>query len=383
MGQSALPSGFYTGPDGRPRMNITGTSDALDLTGLESGQVLTVPQGALDLAPTVANAMRLGLVGPDGQTTGTWSSPIDQSEVVGVPLPPAGVAQPSFGVGSLEDQSFYVSPGVITSSYQRGVAMLTDGNLPWSERIVGGVAATAMAPMMLAEETGRAFMNVPYYGSQIGQNAAELSLATTTEDRVVPALKLVQNASAGFLGASVVLPSELGAAFPDRAAGAAESSWEAALNSYEEGAATSAPMGPRLQLDAPMPHPAGQQYALSPGNALSFVTADPIVLAGGTRIYRVVDDIAPSNGSWWSLTLPESRSVVRGGLAVRSEWNQATQYVEHVLPEGGLPAWVGPASSQTARDGVSSLVLNGGATQLFIPTSRTSIPANLIRRPFP
>jgi hypothetical protein len=102
------------------------------------------------------------------------------------------------------DNSYYVAPGFITSSYNQGVAMMNNG--PWYDRVIGGVAATAMAPMMLLEETGRALMNVPYHSSQLGQNAAQFSLATDNDQRVVAGLNFVSNTSAAFLGAMAVVP---------------------------------------------------------------------------------------------------------------------------------------------------------------------------------
>jgi len=45
--------------------------------------------GLVDLSPTRVNAMRLGLMGPNGQTEGVWVSPMDLRPLpVGTPLPP-------------------------------------------------------------------------------------------------------------------------------------------------------------------------------------------------------------------------------------------------------------------------------------------------------
>jgi len=51
----------------------------------------------IDLAPTMENAVRRGLIGPDGQTGGVWTSPVTTSAVVGIPLPPLGSSVPLGG----------------------------------------------------------------------------------------------------------------------------------------------------------------------------------------------------------------------------------------------------------------------------------------------
>jgi hypothetical protein len=133
----------------------------------------------------------------DAMQVGAWSG--RTSQVIATP-------SAATNYGPELDHSYYVKPGFITSSYQQGVAMMSSRNAPWYDRVIGGVAATAMAPMMLIEETGRAMMNVPYYGRQAGQNAAQFVLADSTEGRVVAALNFVSNASAGILGAGAIVP---------------------------------------------------------------------------------------------------------------------------------------------------------------------------------
>ncbi|QPF74663.1 LysM peptidoglycan-binding domain-containing protein [Roseateles sp. DAIF2] len=107
------------------------------------------------------------------------------------------------------DHSGYVNPGLVSSSYQRAVGMMTDRNAAWYDRLIGGVAATAMAPTMLAEEAGRGLLNVPYYARQAGQYAAQFKLATTTEGRVVAGLNFLSSGSAAFVGTAPVIPSSV------------------------------------------------------------------------------------------------------------------------------------------------------------------------------
>lgn len=90
------------------------------------------PAGNMDMAPTKANAIRLGLMSPDGQTDGTWASPVTQDQVVGYPLPPLGTA------GGLK------SPGAL--GYVGGAAeMLLGGTYNQGVRIVGGLASLPYA----------------------------------------------------------------------------------------------------------------------------------------------------------------------------------------------------------------------------------------------
>jgi hypothetical protein len=110
---------------------------------------------------------------------------------------------------TLIDQNYYVAPGLISTSYNQGVAMFSNDQLPWYERGIGLVASTAMAPMMLLEETGRALLNVPYHGRQAGFNAAQFAQANNNEQRIVAGLKFVNNASAGFLGGLAVVPGSV------------------------------------------------------------------------------------------------------------------------------------------------------------------------------
>ena len=64
--------------------------------------------GNVDMSPTIANTARLGLMGPDGQTEGTWASPVSMINPVGVPLPPFGSGAASVSWRT-NDQAYYSS----------------------------------------------------------------------------------------------------------------------------------------------------------------------------------------------------------------------------------------------------------------------------------
>jgi hypothetical protein len=195
--------------------------------GLQIGQVLTLPDDisegnlraggrligadtsirAQEAAAAAATAAADDQARYDAMRVGAWSGRTSQAAGVGAAMGGAGggAGGQSFAPGT--DNSYYVPPGFITSSYNQGVAMMSNG--PWYDRVIGGVAATVMAPMMLLEETGRASMNVPFYGNQIGQNAAQFALATEKDQRVIAGLNFVSNTSAGLLGGLAVVPGSV------------------------------------------------------------------------------------------------------------------------------------------------------------------------------
>jgi hypothetical protein len=96
--------------------------------------------GLEDLSPTKANAMRLGLMGPDGQTEGAWSSPVTRANVVGVPLPPFGDIQNSGPTMGYADQMSHVGQFLATGAI--GAAEVVGGGIyNYGVRLVGGAAS--------------------------------------------------------------------------------------------------------------------------------------------------------------------------------------------------------------------------------------------------
>jgi hypothetical protein len=104
--------------------------------------------GAADMAPTKANAMRLGLMGPDGQTEGTWSSPVAQSNVVGVPLSPLGSSVMGPSLPELDGMSYGEQMrnvgkffGDIGMGAARGLVNVVPETLAFGYRMTGYAAA--------------------------------------------------------------------------------------------------------------------------------------------------------------------------------------------------------------------------------------------------
>jgi hypothetical protein len=77
---------------------------------------------------------------------------MNEGRAVGTPLPPwsTGASQ---NLPEL-DRSGYNAPFFTASAYHQATSMMLDGNAPWYDRVIGGVAATAMVPNML-EHAGR------------------------------------------------------------------------------------------------------------------------------------------------------------------------------------------------------------------------------------
>ncbi|WP_426303944.1 LysM peptidoglycan-binding domain-containing protein [Acidovorax facilis] len=101
-GYSGMGSGSQRDANIAHMLNLSNEPEAMGFEApLGAGSV-----GVVDMAPTKANAVRLGLLGPDGQTDGAWSASVTESNVVGVPLPPfdSDASSPSWRVG---DQVFY------------------------------------------------------------------------------------------------------------------------------------------------------------------------------------------------------------------------------------------------------------------------------------
>ncbi|WP_242508764.1 hypothetical protein [Rhodocyclus purpureus] len=98
---------------------------------------------------------------------------------------------------------------------------------------------------------------------------------------------------------------------------------------------------------------------------------EPIELAEGSKIYRVIDGESNPNGSYWITTDPRTMSEAqwRSGSAVKGEWNGDGAFVEYEVPKGGMKAWSGEAAPQISSDGVN--MLSGGGNQIWVPPSST------------
>lgn len=115
----------------------------------------------------------------------------------------------------------------------------------------------------------------------------------------------------------------------------------------------------------------------------TFVAAEPVELAPGTKLYRLVDEKNPDAGGFWALKLPDSKTRWRRDYAVKDSWNDDGYYVEHVVGPEGLKAWKGPAAGQRyQKHNGKNFYLSGGEVQLFItPGSVDTAPPQLTEWP--
>ena len=71
-------------------------------------------------------------------------------------------------------------------------------------------------------------------------------------------------------------------------------------------------------------------------------------------------------GSYWTQTLPATRSKWRNEFAVKTNWNTNGKYVEYTVPEGpGLNVWRGETAAQAIRG--TDYYLPGGGQQIWMP----------------
>jgi hypothetical protein len=98
-------------------------------------------------------------------------------------------------------------------------------------------------------------------------------------------------------------------------------------------------------------------------------TMRPVWLRPGTKIYRIVDGESALDGLFWSYRLPKGGREWREGFAVLEPWNGNGQYVELIVPEGGLWIWEGKTASQIEQDAdlaTFGQYLHGGETQVLV-----------------
>ena len=99
----------------------------------------------------------------------------------------------------------------------------------------------------------------------------------------------------------------------------------------------------------------------------NFLDADPSIIPEGTKIYRIVDEMADDGGSWWAFGLPKSKTEWRRDYAIKDSWNDDGYYVEYTVLKGGLKAWTGKAAGQQYhKKGEEQFYLPGGKEQIYV-----------------
>jgi hypothetical protein len=131
-------------------------------------------------------------------------------------------------------------------------------------------------------------------------------------------------------------------------------------------------MKPKWALTGSMPFPAATSYkhvtgwpSLLDDHVKTFSGEIRAVhLPPGTKIRRVIGSKGRNTGPCWLYELPKDGPSWRKDFAVLSRWSANGEYIELVVPEGGLRVWEGTVASQF--DEQSGQVLFGGDVQLVV-----------------
>jgi hypothetical protein len=104
----------------------------------------------------------------------------------------------------------------------------------------------------------------------------------------------------------------------------------------------------------------------------TFHTMNPVTIAPGTKLYRIVDPKSKDNSICW-MTETEFKKLKSKGdwrrrFAVWANWNSNGEFVTYTVPSGpGLNVWEGITASQRIKG--TNYVLEGGAVQLVVDPS--------------
>ena len=180
---------------------------------------------------------------------------------------------------------------------------------------------------------------------------------------------LVGMAGGGGAGGAVAGIQAMGASVPTQPP-ATTTSPQATAEMQQDGTIkTSAPPGtplPPVTLTSPgFPDLPAKQTP-------NFSTAQPVDLAPGTILYRVMSNPAGALGSYWTPTPPASEAQWRADSAV-GNWNAGLLMAAVQVPPGGLKAWMGAASPMGGQP--------GGGTQLWSPAGSV-LPGQLQPAPW-
>lgn len=167
---------------------------------------------------------------------------------------------------------------------------------------------------------------------------------------------LIGMAGGGGAGSAVVGVQAMGASVPMQDPASSSSSQPQAQLQQDGTIQTSAAPGGRLP-----PNTLSQAGwpDLPADQAPNFQSAQPVNLPPNTKLYRVIGDSNAPDGSYWSLSVPADEASWRQSCAVKPKWNNDGQCVSYTVPQQGLKAWMGPASSQGE--------FGGGAMQFYVP----------------
>lgn len=181
---------------------------------------------------------------------------------------------------------------------------------------------------------------------------------------------LVGAAGGGGAAGAVVGIQAMGASVPTQPPPSSSSTMQSELQ--QDGTVkTTAPADSRLPPNA-LQQPGWPD--LPADQAPNFQAAQPVNLPPNTTLCSVTGDASQPDGSYWSLGLPADETTWRDTCAVKAKWNSNGKCATYVVPETGLKAWMGPASSQGKS--------RGGAIQFYVPPGSVK-PAPPVPTPWP
>jgi hypothetical protein len=242
---------------------------------------------------------------------------------------PSGVVPMAGGALAEMDHSSYVAPGFVASAYYSAAAEAENGNNSLGTRAINLGLAVATAPLALAEEAGRAILNIPYGAQRVGQDLAIVNLSSDRDTQILAGLDAVSFGAQAFTAAGSVVPIGQAA----NAFGAANLAPLQSAESFAAARATYAPNQPGLRTSTVISAERAEGYLIengfSPARAKDYVASfdGPItarIARPGEAGYRYTD-IADSQGNFLTQSEFATPPDAVSGLYLRPEYqNNAT-----------------------------------------------------------
>jgi uncharacterized Zn-binding protein involved in type VI secretion len=212
---------------------------------------------------------------------------------------------------------------------------------------------------------------VPHVGGPFVMGSPTVIVGMMPQSRVTDQLVCVGPPDVAVMGCETVLVGEAGGGGAAGAAAGIQAMGAEVPKESPESITSSQPSS-ELQQDGTV-KTSGPPGGRLPENKLSqpgwpdlpaeqapnFQSAQPVNVAPGTTLYQVAGDGSSGEGSLWSPGVAGDEAGWRNSSATKPKWNNGGKVVAHTVPQEGLKAWAGPASSQGS--------LGGGAMQVYVP----------------
>ena len=211
---------------------------------------------------------------------------------------------------------------------------------------------------------------VPHVGGPFTLGSPTVLVGMMPQSRVTDMLTCVGPPDTAVMGCETVLVGMAGAGGAMGAMGGI-SAMGASVPTQSPESLTSSQPSAELQQDGTV-KTSGPEGGRLPENTLSqegfpdlpaeqapnFQSAQPVNLPPARRCIRWLE-MEASRGGFWSPGVAGDEDNWRNSSATKPKWNNGGKVVAHTVPQEGLKAWAGPASSQGG--------LGGGAMQVYVP----------------